>query len=317
MSLKSLEDKDKEYRKKLEEECEREVGMLKKVRDIDVEVLRKEKENEIEGRKNKAEKKQLRRNKEIEVEKIRAKVNQEIENLIKKYAVQANRYQKEIDELHVYMRQELWQIFWNKYWVIVGVKYKYEFFNTKKWLDIFRKKPEFLLFGLLTNHDKFTTDEAIQLRYSNDKYNGFYLTLMADQKVIIKVQYDMYDTTIEYNAPPIEKEYINNRISHFQSHQQEIISKIDKLCRYIYNYYLVLYNTPYLALLPKARTFYLSSRATFPKDISKLIYKKILFFYFLFFILFYFFTFCFLFLLYFFTFCFLFYFIFLLFVFSF
>jgi len=281
MSLKSLEDKDKEYRKKLEEECEREVGMLKKVRDIDVEVLRKEKENEIEGRKNKAEKKQLRRNKEIEVEKIRAKVNQEIENLRKKYAVQANRYQNEIDDLYMCIGPELWQTFWNKYWVIVGVKYKYEFFNTKKWLDIFRKKQKFLLFGLLTNHDKFTTDEAIQLRYSNDKYNGFYLTLMADQKVIIKVQYDMYDTTIEYNAPPIEKEYINNRISYFQSHQQEIIFKIDKLCRYIYNYYLVLYNTPYLALLPKARAFYLSSRATFPKDISKLIYKRILFFPFL------------------------------------
>ncbi len=50
-----------------------------------------------------------------------------------------------------------------------------------------------------------------------------------------------------------------------------------KVGKDIYRYFRILYDTDYLHNLPKATTFYLCSKI-FPRDIAKIIYKKILFF---------------------------------------
>lgn len=279
MSLKSLEDRDKEYRKKLEKKLEREIDNLKKARDKEVDEFRKMKDILIDREKNKANKKQMRSAKEIVVEKIRNTSSQIINDLRKQYKIEANRNINVIDDMHMYMNQEFWQTFWNKYWSIVSArKIRYEFFNSKKWLDVFRRRLDLSSFGILTNYHDYTGDEVISFRISNDKYNGFILKLQVNDKDVINVNYNNSNTRIDYNPPLIEREYVNYRIKYFTAHQEEIIPKIDNLCRYAYNYYNLLYNTTYLQHLPAARAFYICSRKTFPKDISKIIYKKILFF---------------------------------------
>jgi hypothetical protein len=65
--------------------------------------------------------------------------------------------------------------------------------------------------------------------------------------------------------------------SHLTSVITKFIDKHSDIGRDIFNHYKLLCETDYLHNLPKATTFYLCSKI-FPRDISKIIYKKILFF---------------------------------------
>lgn len=75
--------------------------------------------------------------------------------------------------------------------------------------------------------------------------------------------YELYFSSFVYLAPILTKFITTDYYA--------------ETCQDIYRYSQILYNTNYLHNLPKAITFYLSSKI-FPRDISKIIYKKILFF---------------------------------------
>ncbi len=129
-----------------------------------------------------------------------------------------------------------------------------------------KRDGEKLEFGILIHIYDSEVEINIFITYTNKYgYKVDFESDFTDEEDIRETLFnDLYKSAFDDLAPILDK-FITNDF-------------YEKVGKDIYRYFRMLYDTDYLHNLPKATTFYLCTRTTFPRDIAKIIYKKILFF---------------------------------------
>lgn len=135
----------------------------------------------------------------------------------------------------------------------------------------------------------------ISISLKKDKYDGYSYYVGYKQKAdyvsdtIVRITKRDDETNIIYkntNNIDIKSTHMESISSLIHLHKTNTIDqKLDDICRYIHSFERMMDTTDYLKHLASARMFMFCSRSIFPRDIAKIIYKKIFFIcYFLFFI---------------------------------
>lgn len=178
-------------------------------------------------------------------------------------------------------RKELWFAFWKRYLQLIG-------------RDIAIKKPR--------NNEKIYcakfkidyTSHKIKIlskkENGNKVYDGYNIDIFYifdfdnEEKYLFmfSINKNNWETNSCYRnikGKGIPDEHISSVKSLIQLYKtSDIDEKLYDICRYIHAFKCMMKKTNYLKYIESARLFMLCSRTTFPRDISKIIYKKILFF---------------------------------------
>lgn len=128
----------------------------------------------------------------------------------------------------------------------------------------------------------------ISISSKKDKYDGYIYYVGYKQKAdyvsdtIVRIAKRDDETNIIYkntNNIDIKSTHMESISSLIHLHKTNAIDqKLDDICRYIHSFKRMMDTTDYLKHVASARMFMFCSRSIFPRDIAKIIYKKILFF---------------------------------------
>jgi len=181
----------------------------------------------------------------------------------------------------VVKRNELWFAFWRRYLHLVGrdvaicspnkgkrYRAQFESDNTAHDIEIlYIRKNEDKVYVGYNNHIYYDIDDVTSL------------TLFS----ITKGDGETNSCYKNIKDKGIPDEHISSVKSLIQLYKtSNIDEKLYDICRYIHAFKCMMKKTNYLKYIESARLFMLCSRTTFPRDISKIIYKKIIFFIFCF-----------------------------------
>lgn len=178
----------------------------------------------------------------------------------------------EEDEYRKY--KEIWPVLWRRYFKIIKYMPKIGVPG-----NINRNKNQFRIHFytcLLSANIKF--EESINNTYEgytySIKYNETEDEIFRSEKSFSKTK-NIFRDDINFKPEHVEK---ISAIIEKHDKRSYINIELDKLCRYIHAFSTMMDRTDYIKHISSARMFMFCSRTTFPKDISKIIYKKILFF---------------------------------------
>jgi hypothetical protein len=183
--------------------------------------------------------------------------------------------------------KELWDVLWRRYFNIIDVEVKVCVPKSGS-----RDTNMFGIRFAIRDGDKFCLSINIKIIASSidNTYIGYnyYITYIETNEEIFRAEkYKSKTGNTFYGNIDIKPEYVEKISELLKIHNTHsyINNEIDELCRYISAFRKILDKTDYIKHISSARMFMLCSKKTFPRDISKIIYKKILFFLFLFFFL--------------------------------
>lgn len=169
--------------------------------------------------------------------------------------------------------KELWAILWSRYFKIINYKV-----NVRVPRNIHNKYQFRIRFG-----NNFALSANIEVDVVNNTYEGYTYSIKYNESddEIFHSRKSFSKTTNSFsNKIYCKKEHVKTIYAIIEKHDKRsyINIELDKLCRYIHAFSTMMDKTDYIKHISSARIFMLCSRTTFPKDISKIIYKKILFF---------------------------------------
>ena len=183
--------------------------------------------------------------------------------------------------------KELWDVLWRRYFNIIDVEVKVCVPKSGS-----RDTNMFGIRFAIRDGDKFCLSINIKIIASSidNTYIGYnyYITYIETNEEIFRAEkYKSKTSNTFYGNIDIKPEHVEKISELLKIHDTHsyINNEIDELCRYISAFRKILDTTDYIKHISSARMFMLCSKKTFPRDISKIIYKKILFFLFYFFFL--------------------------------
>ncbi len=171
-------------------------------------------------------------------------------------------------------RKELWFAFWRRYVKLINCNVKIVEPNNND--EVYRAK-------FISDN----TTHIIQLTSNNyNCYTGYICIIEYNPflRQILSVRKNDSETIMVYKNLKdikIQDEHIESILNLIQLFKSSV-EKLDDICRYIHAFETMMNKTDYIKYISSARMFMLCSKKTFPRDISKIIYKKILFFLFYF-----------------------------------
>jgi hypothetical protein len=160
-------------------------------------------------------------------------------------------------------------------------KYFYKFINKKYNFN-------FIISNVNKKYIKLKNID-ISLYFSKHILPSIQIYYMIKHRIVryhtfVSAYYDLYNNDIEpHSKPNLDKIKETCNCTTAQIKAIEFFSELENIkefCEYLCNISALLYKTPYIYSLPLAYTFLLCNKSTntFPKDITKLIGHKILFF---------------------------------------
>lgn len=183
-----------------------------------------------------------------------------------------------MEEYEYQKYKELWAVIWRRYFDIIGIDVK-----VCEPVNCIRDKFKFdMNFGII-HGEKRGLSVKLTINLCFDVYEGYIYDILyteTGKKLFRANKYKSKTSNTFYDDINFKPEYIEKISSILKVHDKRsyINNEIDKLCRYIHAFRKILDTTDYIKHISSARMFMLCSKKLFGKDVSKIIYKKILFF---------------------------------------